>query len=146
MRDASRGFFPQLSQVKALGAADGEEPVKIKIMWEKHKFPKKEMLPSSTTNQISLTHGAFHVTEICSWDEERGFVYYIATLPGRPGVRHLFRVGDLALKGKDEEAAKPRWVSHLSLDKNNLFILESAEKALFLENSRENSKTVSFFL
>ena len=27
VRDASRGFFPQLSQVKALGAADGEEPV-----------------------------------------------------------------------------------------------------------------------
>ncbi|XP_059088901.1 dipeptidyl peptidase 4-like isoform X2 [Tigriopus californicus] len=42
----------------------------------------------------SLTHGAFHVTDILGWDEPRHLVYFIANQPGSPGVRHLFQIGD----------------------------------------------------
>ncbi len=77
VRDAGSGFFPQLAQITATSSAK--------------------------TQPVSLTHGTFHVTEIAKWDEDRGFVYYLATLPDEPGTRHLFRVGDLSLRNQKKE-------------------------------------------
>jgi len=66
------GYFPQLAQKKAdvTTVAGEKEPT-------------------------ALTHGTFYVTKIVAWDEVRHLVYFIGTLSGFPGVRHLLRVGDL---------------------------------------------------
>ncbi|KAK4884834.1 hypothetical protein RN001_001105 [Aquatica leii] len=43
---------------------------------------------------IPLTHGAFELTKILTWDEENHLIYAIATNENSPGVRHLFKIGD----------------------------------------------------
>lgn len=70
VQDQGAGFWPQIVQVDI----SGESP--------------------SNDIPTSLTHGQFEVTQILGWDESSHYVYYIATLPERPDVRHLFRVQD----------------------------------------------------
>jgi len=70
VQDLSAGFWPQIVQVDV----SGDSP--------------------STELPISLTHGQFEVTKILGWDETSHYVYYLGTLPGRPDVRHVFRVQD----------------------------------------------------
>ena len=43
---------------------------------------------------LFLTSGNYVVTSVESWDEEDGVVYYIGTVEGKPGVRHLYSVRD----------------------------------------------------
>jgi len=40
---------------------------------------------------IQVTQGQYEVTKVVGWDEKSDLIYYMATLPGQPGVRHLFR-------------------------------------------------------
>ncbi|XP_045111880.1 inactive dipeptidyl peptidase 10-like isoform X1 [Portunus trituberculatus] len=44
---------------------------------------------------IPITHGAYEVTEILGWDQNNNYIYYIATMEGKPGDRHLFRTSDV---------------------------------------------------
>lgn len=46
-------------------------------------------------NVIPLTHGSFEVVKIVGWDEEHHIMYAIATIENLPGVRHLFKIGDM---------------------------------------------------
>lgn len=39
-----------------------------------------------------ITYGRFEVTQIIDCDVENDIVYYMATVPNRPGYRHLYRV------------------------------------------------------
>ncbi|XP_047736986.1 venom dipeptidyl peptidase 4 isoform X1 [Hyalella azteca] len=39
-----------------------------------------------------MTHGPFDVTEILGWDEQNGYIYYIATVEEDPGARHVYRI------------------------------------------------------
>ncbi|XP_063230556.1 inactive dipeptidyl peptidase 10-like [Bacillus rossius redtenbacheri] len=43
----------------------------------------------------ALTHGAFQVTQLLRWDEDRGLVYFLAAPEKLPGERHLYRAKDL---------------------------------------------------
>lgn len=70
VQDRAAGYWPQLVQVDVSG-----------------QLPSTEM-------PISLTHGQFEVTSILGWDEAKHTVYFLATLPRRPDVRHVFRVAD----------------------------------------------------
>ncbi|XP_044744473.1 inactive dipeptidyl peptidase 10 isoform X3 [Coccinella septempunctata] len=47
------------------------------------------------SNVVPLTHGAFEITKILGWDEEKHILYAIATNENQPGVRHLFKLGDM---------------------------------------------------
>jgi len=65
IRDGDSGYFPQL----VLG-----------------KVSTSQVIPAT-----QLTQGQFEVTKIVGWDEVNNLLFYMATLPGQPGVRHLFR-------------------------------------------------------
>ncbi|XP_063919511.1 inactive dipeptidyl peptidase 10 isoform X1 [Zophobas morio] len=45
-------------------------------------------------NVIPLTHGAFELSRILAWDEQKNLIYALATNENAPGVRHLFKIGD----------------------------------------------------
>ena len=45
-----------------------------------------------------LTSGNFVVTEILSWDDVNGLIYFMGTDSMRPGARHLYVVADTGSK------------------------------------------------
>ncbi|KAJ8954777.1 hypothetical protein NQ318_014887 [Aromia moschata] len=49
-----------------------------------------------------LTHGAFELTRILAWDEERQYIYAIGTIENAPGVRHLIRISN--------RNSSPEWI------------------------------------
>ena len=102
VKDDSAGAFPQVVQAGAVPTHRLSQP-------------------------LPLTHGRFHVTDIVSWDEVRHWVYFVATRPDRPGVRHLFRVGDSVGKRllKPEES-KIKCLSCVDDDDENV-VTDSSE-------------------
>eukprot|EP00090_Calanus_glacialis_P007913 TRINITY_DN16308_c0_g1_i1.p1 TRINITY_DN16308_c0_g1~~TRINITY_DN16308_c0_g1_i1.p1 ORF type:complete len:847 (-),score=98.44 TRINITY_DN16308_c0_g1_i1:552-3092(-) len=65
IRDGDAGYFPQLVH---------------------GKVSTSQIIPA-----MQLTQGQFEVTKVVGWDENENMIYYMATLPAEPGVRHLFR-------------------------------------------------------
>lgn len=73
----SAGFM-----LKRLPVRDGE-----------HGYYRHVVFVSTTDMRtIPLTMGRFEVTEILGWDEPNEVVYFIATLPTKPGERHLQKI------------------------------------------------------
>ncbi|XP_077283186.1 inactive dipeptidyl peptidase 10 [Arctopsyche grandis] len=49
-------------------------------------------MTSGLSGPRAITMGRFEVTQLVSWDEDNGFVYFIATPEKKPGQRHLYRI------------------------------------------------------
>lgn len=73
----SAGFM-----LKRLPVRDGE-----------HGYYRHVVFISTTDMRtIPLTMGTFEVTEILGWDEKNEIIYFMATLPSKPGQRHLHKI------------------------------------------------------
>lgn len=73
----SAGFM-----LKRLPVRDGE-----------HGYYRHVVFVSTTDMRtIPLTMGTFEVTEILGWDEPNEIIYFLATLPTKPGQRHLHKI------------------------------------------------------
>lgn len=91
------------------------------------RFRHVAMIDTETGNKEFLTKGKFDVTSILTHNQEKNTVYYIATLEGKSGERHLFGVTDL-------RASAPRKVTCYTCDLDKECLYNSAsfsEDALY---------------
>ncbi|XP_063241591.1 inactive dipeptidyl peptidase 10-like [Bacillus rossius redtenbacheri] len=59
------------------------------------RFSHACLVDVASRQATALTHGAYQLTRLVAWDEERDKLYFLAAPERLPGQRHLYRLGDL---------------------------------------------------